>query len=99
MPTRPPFTAHLGNLPFDATSGDIEDFFANCQVTNVRIVEDKIERRPKGFGYVEFGSVDGLKAALELNQTQFQGRNIKISIADPRKLSEQTPLRVDADVI
>jgi translation initiation factor 4B len=93
MPTRPPFTAHLGNLPFDATSGDIEDFFANCQVTNVRIVEDKIERRPKGFGYVEFGTVDGLKAALELNQTQFQGRNIKISIADPRKLPEQAALR------
>ena len=77
---------HLGNLPFDATSGDIEDFFAACQVTNVRIVEDKIEQKPKGFGYVEFATLEGLKAALELHGTHFQGRNLKISVADPRKL-------------
>lgn len=40
--------------------------------------------KPKGFGYAEFGSLDGLKQALTLNQTQFQGRNIRISVADPR---------------
>lgn len=87
LPTKPPFTAHLGNLPFDAERDQIEDFFADCQVSNVRIVEDKIDRRPKGFGYVEFETVDGLKRALDLNMTQFRGRNIKISVADPRKSS------------
>jgi len=51
----------------------------------VRIVEDKLDRKPKGFGYVEFGSVEGLKKALELNNTQFQARNVRISIAEPRK--------------
>jgi translation initiation factor 4B len=85
LPTKPPFTAHLGNLPFDASNVDIEEFFSQCEVTNVRIVEDKMDRRPKGFGYVEFGSLDGLKRALDLNGTQFQGRNVKISVADPRK--------------
>jgi translation initiation factor 4B len=85
LPTKPPYTAHLGNLPFDANSVDVENFFTGCSVTSVRIVEDKIDRRPKGFGYVEFGTLEGLKAALELNSTPFQGRNIKISVADPRK--------------
>ncbi|KAF1982447.1 hypothetical protein K402DRAFT_397534 [Aulographum hederae CBS 113979] len=85
LPTKPPFTAHLGNLSFDATEGDVHDFFAGCDVTNVRIVEDKLERKPKGFGYVEFGTLDGLKKALELNGQQFQGRNIRISVADPPK--------------
>ncbi|KAF2809088.1 RNA-binding domain-containing protein [Mytilinidion resinicola] len=85
LPTKPPYTAHLGNLSFDATEGDITDFFSGCEVTNVRIVEDKMERKPKGFGYVEFGSLDGLKKALELNGTQFQGRNIRISVAEPPK--------------
>jgi hypothetical protein len=84
LPTKPPFTAHLGNLSFDATEGDIGDFFGDCQVTNVRIVEDKLEMKPKGFGYVEFGSLDGLKKALELSGTQFQGRNIRVSVAEPR---------------
>ncbi|KAJ4356561.1 Eukaryotic translation initiation factor 4B [Didymosphaeria variabile] len=85
LPSRPPYTAHLGNLSFDATEGDINDFFTDCEVTNVRIVEDKLERKPKGFGYVEFGSVDGLKKALDLSGTQFQGRNIRVSVAEPPK--------------
>jgi translation initiation factor 4B len=84
LPTKPPYTAHLGNLPFDATQEHIDEFFSDCEVTSVRIVEDKIERRPKGFGYVEFATLEGLKKALELNMTQFRGRNIKISVADPR---------------
>ncbi|OCL05637.1 hypothetical protein AOQ84DRAFT_379413 [Glonium stellatum] len=85
LPTKPPYTAHLGNLSFDATEGDINDFFGGCEVTNVRIVEDKMERKPKGFGYVEFASLDGLKKALDLGGTQFQGRNIRISVAEPPK--------------
>ncbi|KAK7541607.1 hypothetical protein BKA81DRAFT_407258 [Phyllosticta paracitricarpa] len=85
LPTKPPFTAHLGNLSYDATEGDIQDFFDGCDVTNVRIVEDKLDHRPKGFGYVEFGTVEGLKKALSLGGTQFQGRNIKVSVADPPK--------------
>ena len=89
LPTKPPFTAHLGNLSFDATEGDIGDFFGDCQVTNVRIVEDKLEMKPKGFGYVEFGSLDGLKKALELSGTQFQGRNIRVSVAEPRRSKSQ----------
>lgn len=85
LPTKPPFTAHLGNLPFDAAEGDIQDFFADCSVTNVRIVEDRIEKKPKGFGYVEFATLDGLKKALDQGGSQFQGRNIRVSVAEPRK--------------
>ena len=85
MPDKPPYTAHLGNLSFEVTEADVRDFLDGCEVTSVRIVEDKMDRRPKGFGYVEFGTVDGLKKALTLSETQFQGRNIRISVADPRK--------------
>lgn len=85
LPTKPPYTVHLGNMSFDATEGDIQDFFRECSVTNVRIVEDKAERKPKGFGYAEFSSLEGIKKALTFNNTQFQGRNIRVSVAEPRK--------------
>lgn len=85
LPSKPPYTAHLGNLAFDVSSGDIESFLGECQVTNVRIVEDKLDHKPKGFGYVEFATLDGLKKALTLTETNFMGRNIRISVADPRK--------------
>ncbi|KAF1941497.1 hypothetical protein EJ02DRAFT_203153 [Clathrospora elynae] len=85
MPSKPPYTAHLGNMAFDATDGDVHDFFADCEVTNVRIVEDKLDRKPKGFAYVEFSSVDGLKKALALSGTTLQGRNVRVSVAEPPK--------------
>ena len=85
LPSKPPFTVHLGNLSFDATTGDVTDFFTGCECINVRIIEDKVENKPKGFGYAEFGTLEGLKQALTLNGSQFQGRNIRISVADPRK--------------
>ena len=86
LPTRPPFTVHLGNLSFDATEGDVLDFFHDCAVDSVRIVEDKLDQKPKGFGYAEFKTVEGLKKALSLSGTQFSGRNIRISVAEPRKI-------------
>lgn len=42
--------------------------------------------RPKGFGYVEFATVAGLEKALTLDGESFQGRTVRIKVADPRKL-------------
>src|SRR5438045_1295986 len=84
LPDKPPYTAHIGNLSFDATQADVQEFFAGCDVVSIRIVEDKVEMKPKGFGYVEFGSLAGLKKALELSGSQFSGRSIRISVAEPR---------------
>ncbi|KAK4546431.1 hypothetical protein LTR36_002108 [Oleoguttula mirabilis] len=85
LPDKPPYTAHLGNLAYDVTSTDVESFLSDCQVSSVRIVEDKLDRKPKGFGYVEFSTLDGLKTALTKSESHFQGRNIKISVAEPPK--------------
>lgn len=84
LPDKPPYTAHLGNLTYDVTSVDIETFLKDCKVTNVRIVEDKLDHKPKGFGYVEFATLEGLKLALTFSESNFMGRNVKISIAEPR---------------
>lgn len=83
IPDRPPFTAHLGNLSYDATSESVTAFFEGCDVVSVRIIEDRELQRPKGFGYVEFGNVEGLKKALNLDGESFEGRMIKIKVADP----------------
>ena len=84
FPTKPPYTAHLGNLDYNVTSVDIEQFLSDCEVTTVRIMEDKLDRKPKGFAYAEFGDLEGLKQALTLDGQSFEGRSIRITIADPR---------------
>jgi len=85
LPTKPPFTAHLGNLSYDATAESVTEFFDGCKVLNVRIIEDREQGRPKGFAYAEFEDLEGLKQALTLDGQSFQGRSIRIKIADPRK--------------
>lgn len=86
LPDRPPFTAHLGNLNYDVTDEAVNEFFEGCEVANVRLIEDRETHQPKGFGYVEFGTLDGLKKALTLDGESFGGRTVRIKIADPRKL-------------
>ncbi|KAF9899824.1 hypothetical protein EC991_008253 [Linnemannia zychae] len=87
LPTRPPYTIHLGNLPFDATDADIEGFFNQSKVTSIRIMKD-FEDKPKGFGYVEFDSLDSLKKALERSGQSLCGRNVRVSVAEPPRERE-----------
>ena len=80
VPTQPPYTAFVGNLAFDLTENELEQFFSgikvsecsflfderlyeSMQVKSVKIIKSKDEK-PKGFGYIEFEDVDGLKDAL-----------------------------------
>lgn len=84
LPTRPPYTAHLGNLSYDATSEAISEFFAECDLSTVRIIEDRETQRPKGFAYAEFATLEGLKKALTFDGASFEGRGIRVKIADPR---------------
>ncbi|GJJ76457.1 translation initiation factor 4B [Entomortierella parvispora] len=87
LPTRPPYTIHLGNLPFDVTEADIEDFFSASKINSIRIMKD-FEDKPKGFGYVEFDSLDSLKKALENNGQSLCGRNVRVSVAEPPRERE-----------
>lgn len=41
--------------------------------------------RPKGFGYVEFETLDGLKDALTKSGTNWLGRTVRISVAEARE--------------
>lgn len=52
---------------------------------NVRLIRDRIEDRPKGYGFVEYATLDGLVKALGFDGTQLGGRPVRIGVAEPRK--------------
>ena len=79
-------------MAFDTTQGEVSDFFKDCNVSNVRIVEDKMDRKPKGFGYVEFSTLEGLKKALSYSGSNLGGRGVRISVADPRMFASASSL-------
>ncbi|KAH9481526.1 putative eukaryotic translation initiation factor 4H [Psilocybe cubensis] len=84
LPTQPPFTAFVGNLAFDLTESELESFFSGIKTKSVKIIRDKDEK-PKGFGYIEFEDLDGLKEALGKTGSNFSGRTIRVSVAEPPK--------------
>ena len=47
-------------------------------------MKDRIDNRPKGFGYVEFADLESLKKALSLADGQLAGRSVRVSVAEPR---------------
>ncbi|KIM27478.1 hypothetical protein M408DRAFT_329937 [Serendipita vermifera MAFF 305830] len=87
LPTQPPYTAFVGNLPFDITDTELGDHFKPNEVKSAKIIRDR-EDKPKGFGYVEFTTVDGLKNALTMTMSQLAGRSIRVSVADAPKERE-----------
>ncbi|KIM40443.1 hypothetical protein M413DRAFT_445897 [Hebeloma cylindrosporum] len=84
LPTQPPYTAFIGNLAFDLTEGELLQFFSGLRTKSVKIIKDKDEK-PKGFGYIEFEELEGLKDALSKSGSNFSGRTIRVSVAEPPK--------------
>jgi len=85
FPTEPPFTAFIGNLPFDVRQDDLLDFFGqDCKVSNVRLLTSRETNKPKGFGYVEFGDLDSLKRAVARNGEVLLDRPLRIDVAEAK---------------
>jgi len=85
FPTEPPFTAFVGNLPYNLVQEDLISFFAvDCKVTSVRLLSDRDSQRPKGFGYVEFEDLESLKKAVERSGQSLVDRPLRIDVATAR---------------
>lgn len=77
---------YVGNLAYATTDDDLRAAFtAFGTVTSARVVFDKETGRSRGFGFVEMqNSSEGLKAIDGLNQTELQGRELRINEARAR---------------
>uniref|UniRef100_A0A8C7ZA66 Eukaryotic translation initiation factor 4B n=1 Tax=Oryzias sinensis TaxID=183150 RepID=A0A8C7ZA66_9TELE len=83
LPRSPPYTAFLGNLPYEVTEESIKDFFRGLAISAVRLPrEPNNPQKLKGFGYAEFDDVDSLLRALSLDEENLGNRRIRVDIAD-----------------
>ncbi|XP_066520454.1 eukaryotic translation initiation factor 4Bb isoform X1 [Hoplias malabaricus] len=82
LPRSPPYTAFLGNLPYDVSEESIKEFFRGLAISAVRLPrEPNNPERLKGFGYAEFDDVESLLSALTLNEENLGNRRIRVDIA------------------
>jgi len=85
LPTEPPFTAYVGNLPDSLVQGDFDHIFPDLQVKQIRMVRDRETAAFRGYAYVEFETVEDLKNALAVDGAQIEnGKKIRIDIAENR---------------
>jgi RNA recognition motif-containing protein len=77
----------IGSLAWATTDDSLRDFFAQAgNVVSANVIVDRETNRSKGFGFVEMGSEEEAKAAIDqLNGKDLDGRAIVVNEARPRE--------------
>jgi len=71
----------VGNVDYAASPEEIQAHFGSCGAINrVTILLDKFTGNPKGYAYVEFSEPNLVSNALVLNDSEFRGRPLKVSL-------------------
>lgn len=77
---------YVGNLTFGTNSDDLENLFSpHGEVTKASVITDRDTGRSRGFGFVEMGTPEAAKAAIEaLNGKSIDGRDLTVNVAKER---------------
>lgn len=86
-------TLFVGNISFEANEDMLtQEFGKYGTVTGVRLPTDMDSGAIKGFGYVEFGSVDDAREALNnMKGTAIAGRPVRLDFASSRPNNGGSP--------
>ncbi|XP_065601482.1 embryonic polyadenylate-binding protein 2 [Cyrtonyx montezumae] len=70
---------YVGNVDYGGTAEELQSHFNSCgRINRVTILCDKFSGHPKGYAYIEFEQKSSVKAAVELDESVFRGRVIKV---------------------
>ncbi|XP_032985120.1 embryonic polyadenylate-binding protein 2 [Rhinolophus ferrumequinum] len=70
---------YVGNVDYGGTAEELEAYFNHCgEVQRVTILCDKFSGHPKGYAYIEFATESSAQAAVDLDESIFRGRVIKV---------------------
>ncbi|CAF2527720.1 unnamed protein product [Rotaria sp. Silwood2] len=93
---------YVGNLSFNTIEEDLQRFFnEQCgNVKRVRIIYDNNTRQSRGFGFVYFNTVEAHNSALQIQDCQLDGRELRIAPAEAKNSSSSfsTNTNTSADV-
>ncbi|KAH0538633.1 hypothetical protein FGG08_004770 [Glutinoglossum americanum] len=79
-------TLFVRSLPFTATTESLTGFFSQSYpLKHATVVLDATTKKSKGYGFVTLADAeDAQRAREELNGSLFEGRKIRIEVAEPR---------------
>lgn len=80
-------TVYVANLPWRTTEDELEALFTEFgPVVDVRVIQDPVTGRSRGYGFVELEGADSAQRAVSsLNGREFNGRRLLVSPARPKR--------------
>lgn len=81
-------TAFVKNLPYDVTEKQVGDKFRSCgRIKDIRFSYNSVNKKFKGFCFIDFKEHQGLIKAVELNGKEFMGRKLFVDyeVKKPKK--------------
>jgi cold-inducible RNA-binding protein len=77
---------YVGNLSFDATEEQVNELFAQFgKVDSIAMITDRDSGRFRGFSFVEMEDSAANAAIKALNDTEMDGRVLRVNEARPRE--------------
>ena len=77
---------YVGNLNYRIRENDLKSLMEQFgEVESIKVVKDRETGRSKGFAFVEMQDDDAKRAIEELNEKEFEGRQMVVKEALPRK--------------
>ena len=82
---------YVGNLPYTVTDEQLTEIFSEYgDVESASLIVDKFSNQSKGFGFVEMPNNASADVAIKaLNESQMDGRRIKVNQAKPKSDSRR----------
>jgi len=76
---------YVGNLNYRIRENDLKSLMEQFgEVESIKVVKDRETGRSKGFAFVEMQDEDAKRAIEELNEKEFEGRQMVVKEALPR---------------
>jgi len=78
---------YVGNLPYSATQEELSELFSSCgAIKEIAFIKDKFTGQCKGFSFIEFDDASSAQNAIEqYNEKEFNGRKLRVNIAQERE--------------
>ena len=73
---------YVGNVDYRAREEELAQHFLHLgDIENINIPLNRYNGRARGFGFITFKSAESARRAMELDGSEFRGRNIQVNFA------------------